>query len=52
MSGIVRQISGELSQGTGKGKAFVSKLNSALSPSAIAKAKPKTQECKKKKYAN
>lgn len=46
MSGITRQIVGELSKKKSKGNAYVDALNSALSPSAIEKEEPKTQECK------
>lgn len=51
MSGIVRQISGDLSKTKTKGKAFVSALNNALKPIKIANEKPQTQPCKStKKY--
>lgn len=46
MSGINRQISGEVTKSKKKGKALVSAIGSAFSPSAIAAAKPKTQKCK------
>lgn len=46
MSGIVRQINGEIAQSKVKGKAFVEALNSAMSPSKIASSLPKTQVCK------
>lgn len=48
MAGINRQILGEVTQGSAKKGSLESAINSAFSPSAIAKAKPKKQECKKK----
>lgn len=50
MSGTRTIISGELSQSKGKGKAFVSALNNALSPAGIVNHKPNPkQELKSKK---
>lgn len=50
MSGIRRQIVGELSREStkSKGKAYTNKMAKALSPESISKEKPKTQpDCDK-----
>jgi hypothetical protein len=52
-SGIVRQMTGELTKAKKSGKKLVKAIGSTFAQSKIAKAMPKTQPCKKggkKKY--
>lgn len=50
MSGIRRQISGELSQSKKKGKNLEKSIWEEMNPEKISKTVAKTQECKKKSY--
>lgn len=45
MSGIVRQIQGEVAQSKKKGSAYKKAIQSALSPENIVRATVKTQKC-------
>lgn len=48
MSGIRRQISGELSQSKKKGKDFKKTVWEEMNPEKISKTVAKTQKCKNK----